>query len=188
MSIAVVAGAVAQVPTGRLSDLTDRRFVLAGSALGAALIGLAIFVMAPRTGNVVIAMTALYGLLAYSLYPIAVAHANDHASSTDFVKVSSGLLLLYGVGTMAGPIFAGLAMQWLRPESLFLATAGAHLSIAAYAALRISRRASVPVEGREAFMTLPAERAVTPQSVMLDPRAEPDTKPQEEVEEKAAAE
>jgi MFS family permease len=189
MSIAVIAGAVAQVPTGRLSDLTDRRFVLAGSALGAALIGLAIFVMAPRTGNVVIAMTALYGLLAYSLYPIAVAHANDHASSTDFVKVSSGLLLLYGVGTMAGPIFAGLAMEWLRPESLFLATGAAHLGIAAYAALRIARRAPVPVEERDAFKTLPAERAVTPQSVMLDPRAEPgDTKPQGEAEEKAAAE
>jgi MFS family permease len=189
MSIAVIAGAVAQVPTGRLSDLTDRRFVLAGSALGAALIGLAIFVMAPRTGNVVIAMTALYGLLAYSLYPIAVSHANDHASSTDFVKVSSGLLLLYGVGTMAGPIFAGLAMEWLRPESLFLATGAAHLGIAAYAALRISRRAPVPLEEREAFKTLPAERAVTPQSVMLDPRAEPgDTKPQGDTEEKAAAE
>ena len=172
MSIAVVAGAVAQVPTGRLSDLTDRRFVLAGSALGAALVGLAIFVAAPRSGSVIISMTALYGLLAYSLYPIAVAHANDHAAGTDFVKVSSGLLLLYGVGTMIGPILAGFAMQWLRPESLFLATATAHMAITAYAALRISRRAPVPVEEREAFKTLPAERAVTPQSVMLDPRAE----------------
>ncbi len=174
MSVAVLAGAIAQMPAGRLSDITDRRFVMAGIAGGAALIGLAVFFMAPRTGPVVIIMTGLYGLLAYTLYSIAVAHANDHASSTDFVKVSSGLLLLYGAGTMAGPILAGFAMQGPRPESLFLVTAGAHLGLAVYAAVRISRRSAVPVEEREAFTVLPAERAVTPQSVMLDPRADSD--------------
>src|SRR5690606_28907200 len=172
MSMAVIAGAAAQMPVGRLSDRTDRRFVLAGAALAAALIGLTVYVMAPRMGWIVIIMTGLYGLLAYTLYSIAVAHANDHAASTDFVKVSSGLLLLYGAGTMAGPLLAGAAMEWLRPESLFLVTAAAHLGIAVYAALRISRRAPVPVEEREAFAVLPAERAVTPQSVMLDPRAD----------------
>ncbi|WP_163265331.1 MFS transporter [Chelativorans alearense] len=172
MSIAVLAGAVAQMPTGRLSDHTDRRFVLAGGAFGSALVGLAVFLTAPRTGGVVIAMTAFYGLLAYTLYSLVVAHANDHAPPTGFAKVSSGLLLLYGIGTMAGPVIAGVTMQWLRPESLFLVTATAHLGVALYAALRISRRAPVPLEEREAFKTLPAERAVTPQTVMLDPRAD----------------
>lgn len=172
MSMAVIAGAAAQMPVGRLSDRTDRRFVLAGVAIGAALIGLAVFVSAPRVGWVVITMTGLYGLLAYTLYSISVAHANDHAAPTDFVKVSGGLLLLYGAGTMIGPILAGSAMGWLRPESLFLVTASAHMGIAAYAVLRISRRAPVPVEEREAYTMLPAERAVTPQTVMLDPRAD----------------
>ncbi|WP_173934256.1 MFS transporter [Chelativorans sp. Marseille-P2723] len=174
MSIAVLAGAAGQMPAGRLSDHTDRRFVLAGAAIGAALVALAIFVMAPRSGALIITMTGFYGLLAYTLYSIAVAHANDHADSTDFVKVSSGLLLLYGSGTMAGPILAGIVMQTLPAESLFLVTASAHLGIAAYAALRIMRRAPVPADEKEAFMTLPAERAVTPQTVMLDPRADTD--------------
>ena len=34
MSLVVVAGAVMQLPAGRLSDMTDRRYVLAGAALG----------------------------------------------------------------------------------------------------------------------------------------------------------
>ncbi|MCT7376542.1 MFS transporter [Chelativorans salis] len=172
MSIAVLAGAAAQLPAGRLSDHTDRRFVLAGGAFGSALIGLTLFLTAPRAGGVVIAMTAFYGLLAYTLYSIVVAHANDHAPAAGFAKVSSGLLLLYGIGTMGGPVIAGVIMQWLRPESLFLVTAAAHLAIALYAALRISRRAPVPFEEREAFKSLPAERAVTPQTVMLDPRTD----------------
>lgn len=172
MSLTVVAGAVLQLPAGRISDRTDRRYVLAGAAFGAALFGLLLFVAAPRSGGVVIAMTALYGALAYILYSIAVAHANDHARAEDFVKVSGGLLLLYGFGTMAGPVIAARLMDWMRPESIFLATAFAHFALAGYAMLRVRARAPVPVAERDAFTTQPAERAVTPAVLMLDPRAE----------------
>ncbi|TIS31080.1 MAG: MFS transporter, partial [Mesorhizobium sp.] len=41
MSLVVVAGAAMQLPAGRLSDKTDRRFVLAGLAFGAALFAFA---------------------------------------------------------------------------------------------------------------------------------------------------
>lgn len=170
MSLVVVAGAVMQMPAGRLSDRTDRRYVLAGAALGAAMVGLAIFAATPRAGSFVIAMTAAYGALAYTLYSVAVAHANDHARPEDFVKVSGGLLLLYGFGTMIGPVIGAALMGSLRPESLFLATALAHFVLAGYTLLRISRRAPVPVQDREAFKTLPAERSVTPEALRLDPR------------------
>ena len=174
MSITVFAGALLQLPMGRLSDRTDRRFVLAGAGAGAALMGLALFLVAPRAPVAVIAMTAAYGALAYTLYSVAVAHANDHASAEDFVKVSGGLLLLYGIGTMIGPMLGAALMDRLRPEGLLLATALAHGGLAAFALLRVRRRAPVPVGEREAFKTLPAERAATPASVMLDPRREDD--------------
>ncbi len=172
MSLVVVAGAVLQMPAGRISDKTDRRYVLAGAALGAAIIGVAIFLTAPRFGSLVILMTAAYGALAYTLYSIAVAHANDHADAADFVKVSGGLLLLYGFGTMVGPLLGAGLMGFLAPESLFLATAFAHFSLAGYTVLRIGRRAPVPLEERDAFKTLPAERAVTPEALRLDPRTQ----------------
>ena len=174
MSLAVVAGAAVQLPIGRISDRTDRRFVMVGAALGSAVFGLLLFVAAPRSGVVVLTMTAAYGALAYTLYSIAVAHANDHANPEDFVKLSGGLLMLYGFGTMAGPLLGAGLMTVLRPESLFLATALAHILLAGYAALRISRRAPIPLDEREAFKTLPSERAVTPAAVMLDPRSDPE--------------
>ncbi|PSJ58434.1 MFS transporter [Kumtagia ephedrae] len=170
MSLVVVAGASLQLPIGRISDRTDRRYVLAAAGAGAAVFGLLVFFVAPRAGAVVIAMTACYGALAYTLYSLAVAHANDHAAPEDFVKVSGGLLLLYGFGTMIGPVIGASLMSWMRPESLFLATALAHLGLAAYTLLRISRRAPVPVEAREAFTTLPSERGATPEAARLDPR------------------
>ncbi|MDN2568386.1 MFS transporter [Aquibium sp. A9E412] len=180
MSLAVVAGAALQMPIGRASDRTDRRFVIAGGATGAALFALVVFFAAPRDAVFIIVLATAYGALSYTLYSVTVAHANDHAAPEDFVKVSGGLLVLYGFGTMIGPLAGALFMEWLRPEGLFLATALAHLLLAGYAALRISRRAPVPLEEREAFKTLPAERAVTPQAVMLDPRAEGDAEVQEE--------
>jgi len=53
-----------------------------------------------------------------------------------------------------------------------LATAAAHISVAGYAALRISRRAPVPAEAKDSFTTQPAERLATPQAIQLNPRAE----------------
>jgi MFS family permease len=172
MSLVMVAGAAMQMPIGRISDKTDRRYVLAGASLGAALLALAIFVSTPRTSALVLAMTAGYGALAYTLYSLAVAHANDHAKPEDFVKVSGGLLLLYGFGTMIGPLLGAGLMGSLRPESLFLATALAHAALAGYTVLRVGKRAPVPVDDREAFQSLPADRAVTPESLRLDPRGE----------------
>lgn len=172
MSLVVVAGAAMQMPVGRISDKTDRRYVLAGASLGSALFALLIFLATPRTAAFVIAMTAAYGALAYTLYSLAVAHANDHAKPEDFVKVSGGLLLLYGFGTMIGPVLGAVLMGSLRPESLFLATACAHAGLAAYTVVRVSKRAPVPVEDRDAFKSLPAERAVTPEALRLDPRGE----------------
>lgn len=175
MSLVVVAGAAMQLPAGRLSDKTDRRFVLAGAAFGAALFAVLIFLFEPRSGVFVIVFTAAYGAFAYTLYSIAVAHANDHARAEDFVKVSGGLLLLYGFGTMIGPLLGAGLMGWVRPEGLFLATALAHLCLAGYTLLRISRRAPVPIENRDAFKTQPADRSVTPEALRLDPRRKAET-------------
>jgi MFS family permease len=174
MSIVVVAGAAMQMPIGRASDKMDRRYVLAAAGLGSALFAVAIFFAVPRSGVAVIAMTACYGALAYTLYSLAVAHANDHARPEEFVKVSGGLLLLYGFGTMIGPVIGAALMSGMRPESLFLSTALAHFALAAYTMLRITRRAPIPVEDREAFKTLPAERSLTPQAGLLDPRTPAD--------------
>ena len=122
-SVVVLAGAVLQFPMGRLSDIIDRRYVLAAAAVGAAAFALLVFVLQPRSAALVIATTAAYGALAYTLYSIAVAHANDHARPDEFVKVSSGLLLFYGFGTIVGPVLGAALMARMRPESLFLATA-----------------------------------------------------------------
>jgi MFS family permease len=175
MAIAIVSGAVTQVPAGRISDRTDRRYVIVAAALAAGLAGLTIFAVKPADPALILALAALYGGVTYPIYGLAVAHANDYADASEFVAVSGGLLLLYGAGTMFGPLAAGLAMTRLGPEALFVVTALAHAAIACYAFYRTYRRPPIPRNVREAFQTVPPARAMTPESAALDPRAEDQT-------------
>ena len=170
MSGTVIAGAVFQYPAGKLSDRMDRRYVLAGAAALSGLVALAFLVVVPKTIPLLLALTALYGGFAYTLYAISVAHANDHASDGNFVVVSSGLLLLYGFGTMAGPVIGSGLMDVLGPSGLFAATAVFHAMIAIYVAYRVTKRAAPIDKGQ--FQPMPAERALTPQATRLDPRGE----------------
>jgi MFS family permease len=172
MSAAVLAGALIQMPVGRLSDLTDRRYVLAGAAAGASIVGLVILFLRPQSTYLVLALVSVYGALAYALYSVAVAHANDFAASGDFVKLSGGLLLLYGLGTIIGPLIGSQAMGLFGPAGLFAVTSVAQAMIAVYAMMRSFRRAPVPVGLRSLFRSTPSERALTPESVRLDPRSD----------------
>jgi MFS family permease len=172
MSAAVLAGAVIQLPVGRISDLTDRRYVLAAASAGASSVGLVLLAIQPQSSVVILVLVALYGALAYSLYSVAVAHANDHAGAGDFVKLSGGLLLLYGVGTIIGPLFGARAMDLFGPVGLFAVTALAQASIGAYAMMRSFKRPPVPIGLRGLFRSTPSERSLTPESVRLDPRSD----------------
>jgi MFS family permease len=169
MAGALIGGALLQVPLGRLSDRFDRRRVLIGVAASAVLISLAIALVQPRDQALVAVFAVVYGAVTFPMYALLVAHANDYAGPGDFVRVASGLLLLYGVGTMVGPVLAAVAMDRLAPEGLFAFTALIDAAIIGYAVYRMSRRAGVPP--REPFQAIPPPRSVTPESAALDPRA-----------------
>ncbi|MBB3977280.1 MFS family permease [Rhizobium azooxidifex] len=171
MSVTIFAGAVMQLPAGRLSDRVDRRYVLAALAAVAALAGLLMFVLQPVSVIPLLIVVAIYGAAANALYPIAVSHANDFASSEDFVKVSGGLLLLYGVGTIIGPTLGGPVMTSAGPYSLFVVTCVSHLLITAYAMFRSKRRAALPASERENYTTINPGTLTTPESLRMSPRA-----------------
>lgn len=173
MSVAIFAGAVMQLPAGRLSDRIDRRYVLAALAGVGAVAGLLIFLIEPSQVWIVLMLIAIYGAAANALYPIAVSHANDFATAEDFVKVSGGLLLLYGIGTIIGPTIGGPVMTATGPYGLFMITACAHILITAYAIIRSRMRAPVPVADRDAFSPVNAGAPTTPESLQLSPRAAP---------------
>ena len=152
MTASVLGGAVLQWPLGYLSDRIGRRkIIVASAAIGA---GVAIvFVGSFDNLNFLTACIAglLWGSVAFPLYAIAVAHANDFAGADDYVMISSGLLLMYGVGAIAGPFIASTIMTWSNAAGLYAFTGIVHVALVAFVGYRMLRRDSAPEEAHMAF-------------------------------------
>jgi MFS family permease len=95
---------------------------------------------------------AAWGAVAFPLYAVSVAHTNDHAKPGEYVMISSGLLLMYGIGAIAGPFVASLSMQLAGSGGLFLYTGMIHLALLSYIAFRFSRRVPAPEEEHGKFV------------------------------------
>ncbi len=174
MSLAIFSGAIFQIPFGKLSDKVDRRLVLAGLSALAAFAGWVLVVLHPAGVWVLFAVVFVYGATANSLYPIAAAHANDIAAPEDFVKVSGGLLLLYGVGTVCGPTIGGGVMSYFGPYALFSITAFAHVAITIYAVFRSRVGADITAEDKDDYMVIGSGNLTTTESFQMSPRANPE--------------
>lgn len=177
VSITILAGALCQLPVGWLSDRTDRRAVLIGLAIIAGLVDLFFLIMQPRDVMVVLIAAAIFGAMIFAMYPVILAHANDHATSDSFLKISSGLLLVMGAGSIIGPLIGGGLMALLGPDYLFAPTLLAHSFMASFAAWRMTKRAAVDDKKKGDFVTISTVRMNTPETATLDPRTDEDQMP-----------
>jgi predicted MFS family arabinose efflux permease len=101
------------------------------------------------------------------MYPVIVAHANDHAPAGTFIQVSGGLLLVYGLGSIIGPLVSGVAMAEIGTSGLFITSLAAHLPIALFTLWRITKRAPVVDAEKGSFVASPLARASTPETAAM---------------------
>ncbi|RDC58947.1 putative MFS-type transporter [Alteripontixanthobacter maritimus] len=179
MSVAILAGGAAQWPIGYLSDISDRRRILVLMALGATLCGLALTLFGGVSRIAMLAGAAGYGVFAMVLFGLSAAHANDHANDdaddadtpNDFVATSGGLLLVYGLGSIAGPLVAPLAMQSFGPAALWGYTTAVHGALFLFGVYRMTARRAVPAGQQEDYVYA---RPSTPTAFEFDPRSPED--------------
>ncbi len=166
-ALPILLGAVAQIPVGILSDRLDRRKVLIGVALVALAADAAFVLLSPQSATFNILLGAVFGGAIYSMYPVIIAHANDNASDGNYIMISGGLLMVFGLGSIVGPLAAGAAMSTIGPNGLFMTTAVAHVLLILQAFWRISRRPPVPQEEKVDFVPVPGVRTTTPETIVL---------------------
>lgn len=163
-SIPIIAGAAVQIPVGIASDRLDRRKVLIGIT-AFALPADALFLFIGTTSpTIVLTLAALFGATVFSMYPVIVAHANDHAEPGTYIQVSGGLLLVFGIGSIVGPTVAGFAMTSFGAVSLFGVTGIAHISLIAFAIWRLRHAPAVANENKVSFKANPMARSSTPET------------------------
>lgn len=172
LASAMIGGAIFQFPLGRVSDFVDRRFVMVAAGLfGMALSSL--FIFAPLTANwQVFGAMVLFGAVLYPIYSLTVAHANDFAKPEDFVKISSGLLIVYGIGSMIGPVLGGFAMDWTGAAGFFWVMLANYALFAAYAFWRTLKRTAIAPDKRPDFKVRGINKTPTPETYVLEGRVE----------------
>jgi MFS family permease len=120
MAATILGGAAFQWPVGHLSDKNDRRWVLfwvCALCAGVASLG---FYLAREYESSLIFLGVVYGGLSFTVYGLSVAHVNDLIDENKVLEVTSGLLLMYGIGSTVGPTLAGELMDLFGPEALML--------------------------------------------------------------------
>lgn len=166
----VIAGGVAlQWPLGKLSDRFDRRVVIVLCFAAALVICLAMSVVVEP--SLFIGLGALFGGFAFALYPLCVAHTNDHLAQSERTGATGGLILAYSVGAAAGPMASSFAMLVLGPGGLYAFIAAAAALALGFGMWRQLVAAPVPDAEQRAFQVLPR---TTPMAAAMEPEQETD--------------
>lgn len=137
MALALAGSGFISWPLGKLSDIGDRRQVIAFVNFGAAALAFAIMLAAGQQATYAIyALFFLYGGLPITLYTLAIAHANDRLEPSQMVAGSGGLIIAYGIGALAGPSLGGIAMDYFGRDGLIYLLIVAHMALGIYAVWR----------------------------------------------------
>lgn len=125
MALAMGGGALLQIPSGWLSDRVGRRPVI--GALFVAGTGAALFGMWAVTQGALANLIAavLIGGFSFPVYAVAAAQVNDRTAPATRVPVAAGILLLFGLGSIVGPMLCGWAMQGMGAAGYYAALAAA---------------------------------------------------------------
>ena len=169
VAVMIVGGLLTQWPLGKLSDIVDRRFVIAGISFGMGIVGALIAGISQIDENWIFVAGGLAGGLALPLYGLSIAHTNDFIKTRSFVPASASLLLVFGIGAALGPFLATLFMRFTGPSGLFVHSAIVYVGVGLFALYRITQRAPVSEEEAESFALVPR---TSPMAFELDPRSE----------------
>ena len=158
-SCAIGGGVLLQWPLGMLSDRFDRRRVLVSSFFAASLVCAALSLWGDVRA-LLFPIGALFGGLAFALYPLCVAHTNDHIDGQERVGASGSLVLLYSAGAVAGPLVGSIGMAIAGPPGLFGAIGMVALIAALFGLWRLFAAQAVPSEDQMAFQSIPRTTAL----------------------------
>lgn len=166
MAITLFGGMCLQYPMGRLSDIVERRLVLALICIASILICTQVIL----THHILILMyTSLFilGGLIFTIYPVSISYGCDALSRHEIVAGTQGLLLAYSIGAMLGPILSPFFITLFGPEGLFVYFISISSLLSVYLMWRRTQKVANPQE--EPFL---AVTGTTPISAELDPRSD----------------
>lgn len=167
MAASIVGGAASQYPLGYLSDRFPRRRVVLVTATAAVVFATVAAVVNP-TGFWLFVLAAAFGGLAFPMYSLAVSMINDVMPPQQLVAAAAGIIFVYAIGSIVGPIAVSVLMEIAGPVGYFWGLAAAFVPLVLYALARIVFTAR-PKQRR--FINLP-HRSSTAAALLAEPSDE----------------
>ncbi|MGB0965423.1 MAG: MFS transporter [Litorivicinus sp.] len=146
MTVALIAGALGQIPVGWWSDRGDRRRVLAVLSFACALCACGFVVFQQPLYALQLALAAALGATLYTLYGITVALVTDQIGADQALEIAGLMLILFGTGAVLGPLLALPFKMMMGPAGLFGFILLLHtlLAVACMVRLKTSRVSPLP--------------------------------------------
>ena len=145
-----VGALLVQYPLGWLSDRMDRRLlilIVAAICAGGAVIGMLLGGFFPM----LLVAAFLVGGMSNPLYSLLIAYTNDFLEAEDMAAAAGGMVFINGLGAVFGPIITGWIMGVVGPSGFFLFIAALCSAMVAYAAYRMTQRASPSADDTESY-------------------------------------
>lgn len=167
MSLTIWAGLMFQIPVGLFSDRLDRLTVLSALGFLVMLVSIGIATLGRAGPGVLLPLTVCFGMV-FTIYPVAMARAQDNIDKKDIVPVSAALIVFFGIGACFGPILASIVISKAGPFGLYYYTAvcGGILGV-----LVLSLQNKLPRNFEEQVPYIPIPRT-SPVVSKIDPRRE----------------
>ncbi len=167
MSLTVWAGLLFQYPVGLFSDRLDRLTVLSALGFLVMLVSIGIVMLGQAGLGVLLPLTVCFGIV-FTIYPVAMARAQDNIDKEGIVPVSAALILFFGLGACFGPITASFLISKVGPFGLYYFTAGCGGTLGMVV---WSLRNKLPSNFEEQVPYIPIPRT-SPVVSNIDPRGE----------------
>lgn len=173
MSATIFAGLIAQWPMGILSDKIRRSVLIRTNAVAIGVVSLALFLL-PITQTLAFALTFMFGLFAFTLYPLSSALANSRVEDEERVGVSSALLVVFGAGAALGSTANAQVMTYFGHQALYASIA--LLTVIMYLLLTyINSKQKVEQPESSDYVVGTSDVTNSPLAATMDPRIEETT-------------
>lgn len=158
---------LSQYPIGWISDRFDRRTIIMLLSFLAALICAVTMAGGYYLSRLTfISLVTAFGVISLPIYSLVVAHANDHLEKDQVLGASAKLVMLYGVGSMIGPVLVGNVMSRIGGDGFLIYMIAVHMALGGFALWRRQVRPEhLKVHGKEVMTVSPVTSPTGPQAL-----------------------
>ena len=175
VAAAVASGLLFQWPVGWLADRMSRVGLIRFNSVVLAALTLPLWGWWPFPYWSLVVFSCLFGVILFTLYPLAAAFANDNVDPDRRVGLSAILYMVYGLGACVGPLVVGFLMRELQAGVFFVFVSACAVFLIVFVRSQRISGAYLSEDAPTGFVPMPD--SVQNQNVVpaLDPRVDVDT-------------